>query len=340
MFDIDELNELVLNKYIKVKKHPEFDLYLYDYSVKTQYERFWNEYTLACRGLIMDNDGTIKARPFPKFFNYGEPGHETLPNESYQVFDKLDGSLGIMYWWNDEPYIATRGSFESEQALKATQWLRTKYAHIVPKLDASITYLFEIIYPSNRIVVDYGDRQELVLIGMIDTKTGKELPLQDIGFTRVKEYDANLSINALQEENEANREGYVLKFESGYRIKVKFEEYVRLHRILTEITTYSIWEMLKEGQSLYSILEKVPDEFYDWVRKVESELNTAYKAIEDQCKLDYKEFATRKETAAYFMTCQYPKVLFFMLDKRDLAPVIWKSIKPQYAKPFIKNKEE
>lgn len=74
----------------------------------------WNHATLTCRGLIADSEGTILARPSTKFFNLEQV--EQLPDEPFEVYEKLDGSLGILYWLDDEPYISTRGSFESPQS--------------------------------------------------------------------------------------------------------------------------------------------------------------------------------------------------------------------------------
>ena len=44
-------------------------------------------------------------------------------------------------------------------------------------LDREYTYLFEIIYPSNRIVVDYGSSRRLVLLAAVHTQTGIELAI-------------------------------------------------------------------------------------------------------------------------------------------------------------------
>jgi RNA ligase len=85
-----------------------------------------------------------------------------------RVFDKMDGSLGILYPTSQGMAVATRGSFTSEQALKATEILHEKYpewAQITydwfrSNFDANwyevnYTDLVEIVYPENRIVVDY-----------------------------------------------------------------------------------------------------------------------------------------------------------------------------------------
>jgi hypothetical protein len=70
--DLTELNKRVEQKLISVQKHPEADLYIYNYTPITQFKRHWDEYTLMSRGLILDGEGTVVARPFTKFFNYQE----------------------------------------------------------------------------------------------------------------------------------------------------------------------------------------------------------------------------------------------------------------------------
>lgn len=332
--DLQLLQQMIAQDYIKVNKHPNAELYIYNYTQYAQFERVWNEVTLACRGLILNDTNEIIARPFPKFFNLGEPEAQELPATSFQVFDKLDGSLGILYWLDNKPFIASRGSFSSEQSEKANGLLYQKYAEVIPYLNPNFTYLFEIIYPENRVVVDYGDDEKLVLILIIETKTGIEIPLEDIGFPLVKEYTNFSKIEELTQQQWENHEGFVIRFENGFRVKVKFEEYVRLHRILTQFSTVDIWECLSGEQSLHALLENVPDEFFDWVKKVESDLKMQFQAIEEDCKKYFKVLETRKETAMYFLSHPHKDVLFNMLDERDYAKTIWRKIKPKFEKPF------
>lgn len=334
MTNIELLRELIAEGYIHVQKHPAADLYIYNYAPKAQYERVWNEWTLACRGLILDARHGVVARPFQKFFNLQEhPPHE-IPNENFEVFEKMDGSLGILYWLGGQPFIATRGSFGSEQSQRATRMLHAHYAHTFAQLDKDKTYLFEIIYPGNRIVVDYGDREDLVLLAVIDNASGHDEPLPEIGFPLVRRYDGISGLDALKTLQEDNREGFVIRFKSGFRVKVKFDEYVRLHRILTQVSSTNIWEYLATNQPFEEILEKVPDEFYDWVKKTVDGLNAQYQTIETEARLTFKTLADRKETALYFQTQKYPSILFAMLDNRNYAPIIWKMLKPAYEKPF------
>ena len=342
------INQLVADHYLTVKKHPDADLFICNYTAKTQYDAHWNDYTLACRGLIIDAEGNIVARPFRKFFNLDEGSPANLPTEDYQVYDKLDGSLGILYWLGSLPSIATRGSFESSQASKATQILHEQYAFLFSRLDREITYLFEIIFPENRIVIDYAGVEDLFLLGQIHTQTGQDLGLSrrgtsrrgtsDIGFPLVKQYPET-ALNDLKALAQEGREGFVVRFASGHRVKVKFPEYVHLHRIITELSTITIWEYLSHEQSLDELLEKIPDEVYDWVRGTSEAILSDYRSIEEQCRSVYQELPTRKETALYFQQQQYPAVLFAMLTGKDYAPIIWKMLRPKGGDTYFKTQK-
>lgn len=334
MINLVLLKEMIEGGFVNVQKHPTHDLFIYNYTQKTQFERVWNEVTLMCRGLILDAQYNIVARPFTKFFNLGEMENQVLPNEPFEVFDKLDGSLGILYWIENEAFIATRGSFSSDQAAKANMILQSKYENILRGVDKTKTHLFEIIYPDNRIVVDYGGLEDVVLTAIIDNETGDDLPLQDIGFPIVTQYHGIKDIQILKTLEEANREGFVIKYKTGLRYKVKFEEYLRIHRIVTQVSNINIWEYLAADMPFDEILDRVPDEFYDWVKATSADLKAQYAAIENQCTADFKVLETRKETAAYFFTCAYPSVLFKMLDGQSYKDVIWRLLRPKFQKPF------
>ena len=327
----EAVNRLVEEGYISQQRHPDRALIIYNYTHKCQYEWKWTAETMACRGLIVNHQREIVSRPFPKFFSI-EQRTEPLPIEPFQVFEKLDGSLGIGYTVDGRPAIATRGSFTSDQAAWATEFLRTQYPDLL-FLDGR-TYLFEIIYKGNRIVVDYGDFEGLILLALIDNETGADLELPEIGIPIVKRYDGINDIDQLATLEEPNKEGFVLLFKSGLRVKAKFAEYKRLHRILTGLTARNIWEALQTPNGLEVFLERVPDEFYAWVKVIESDLLAGYSAIENQCRAEFKNLGDRKTTAKYFQRCQYPAVLFKMLDGRDYSDLIWKRIYPGPSKAF------
>ena len=335
-----ELAALIAAGYVLCQKHLTADLYIFNYTSKTQYEGHWNEWTRRCRGLILDGQGRPVARPFEKFFNLDELGpNPTLPDEPFQVFDKLDGSLGILYWADGVAAIATRGSFGGEQARRATALLHEKYAPLLPGLDRSQTYLFEIIYPENRIVLDYGPREELVLLAVVDTATGREplhLP-RTTGFATAPELPALPHPAAARALDHDAAEGVVLRYPSGLRLKVKFREYTRLHRILSQISTLNIWEYLATGQSFAPILDRVPDEFYAWVKATIADLEARFAALEAAARAALLAAeplrADRKTLAAFVQAQPHPGILWRMLDGKPYAELIWKLVRPDFALP-------
>ncbi len=346
---LNTLEEYYQNGLLLKQTHPNHDLTIWNYSPKVQYERLWDEITIQCRGLVTNSEGKIIARPFKKFFNYEEHKPEDIPNEDYVVYEKLDGSLGILFNYKNEWILATRGSFKSPQSIKGKEILDR---HDISAWRKDNTYLFEIIYPENRIVVDYGNEEKLVVIGGVHTETGEEIPdsslfwTQDSGFEVVTTYKTwGEGYDLLKEEISKDKEGYVIRFKNGFRMKIKGEEYKRLHRILTNISNRDIWEYLKDGKPLDEILDKVPDEFYNWVKETKNTLETDYSKIENEYIWIYKILSRdekingRKIFAEYALKYKHPSILFSMYDNRDYKNIIWKILYPNYSKPFKKDDE-
>lgn len=370
--DIEKIKALMEARLVNVQRHPEADLFIYNYTPEAQFARAWTPELLMCRGLITDASGNIVARPFPKFFNLEE--HEgDLPAEDFTVTEKMDGSLGILYWLGDVPHIATRGSFTSDQALRGTEILRR--LNLSPKIFApGVTYLFEIIYPENRIVVDYGPHERLVFLTAIDNETGLDVPVP-FPTEAAKVYSGVSDVRALRAHARDNAEGYVIRFRSGLRLKVKFEEYVRLHRIVTGTNSRVVWEalaveMLKkkgldaktigericldplhvtellayDGDLMGRLLERVPDEFYKWVKETAEDFQDKFGAVYAHAKgaivLNRLREIPRKE-AAEIVLGHYREIsstVFSMLDNGEWASSIWKQIYPKLSRPFMDKK--
>jgi RNA ligase len=373
LLDIDKLKLDVRKRYISVRAHPK-DPYLriFNYTHQAAFDAYWTHETKTCRGLIVrvgivdidllvrskheqqtvidgTDDGIVVARPFKKFFNAGEHvlNHEPIPlYEPFTVTTKADGSLGIWYEAPDGPAIATRGSFESDQAIWATNWLRASEPNWKPL--AGTTALFEIVYPENRIVVDYGGIETLFYIGSIDNESGREFQDHWSGnrVTRVGGFDKIEDIlsyieNAPQESR--NSEGFVVTFESGLKVKYKLQEYMRLHRILTGLNERAIWRWLSEGGTVEEFIDGVPDEFYDWVRQVEVQLRTHHEILMESCKalslgLRSMKFETRKELAEFVKTLppEDQGWAFRAYDEQwdRLSKEIWRAIQPAGGKTF------
>jgi len=331
------LRQMVNEKLVSVQKHPTAELFIYNYSPKVQYDKLWNEITLQTRGLILDGQMNLVAKPFGKFFNLEEHQPNEIPETAFDVFEKLDGSLGILYWLNDKPFIATRGSFESEQSQHATEILYSKYSHTFERLNRKATYLFEIIYPKNRIVVDYGSMDDLVLLTAIEHETGKEF-IEDVGFPIVKRFDGINDLQHLKTLQKKNKEGFVVRFQNGFRVKMKFDEYVRLHRIITGISNVAVWEYLKDNKPFDELISKVPDEFYDWLMQTANSIEMNYKLIFEDAQKRYRQLWNEDKKTFALRVMDEAKdisaILFNMYNGKKVEPAIWKIVRPTYSKAF------
>ena len=338
---LETLNKYYEDGWLIKQTHPTLPLTIWNYSQTTQYEGKWDEVTLQCRGLVTDTDGNVVARPFKKFFNMEEGKH--TPTSEFDVYEKMDGSLGILFMYRGEWIFASRGSFTSDQAIKGKELL-DKYD--LDLLSPGYTYLFEIIYPENRIVCEY-NYEDVVMLGCIEVTDGGEVDIHDEYYTNnfnvVKRYDGINDYSTLKGIIKDNQEGFVIRFSNGERMKIKGEEYLRLHKIMTEISTKSVWEVLSNGDNMEDLLKDVPDEFYTKIKEYENilknEFNTLKKEYEwifNKVRNTYfevygKEF-TRAEFASLAKRYKYPSILFSMLDGRDVSPIIWKIIQPKFRK--------
>ncbi len=148
--------------------------------------------------------------------------------------------------------------------------------------------------------------------------------------------------NELGDEN--NKEGFVLYWpKSQKRVKVKFEEYCRLHRLIHQCSTRSIWEQLrKDGKLGSELLDRVPDEFREWVVDTAAKLGYAYKGVETVARSIFEQApkTSRKDFALHIVEYKaVSAVCFAMLDGKDYSDIIWKMIEPKYSTPFKKERE-
>jgi len=335
---------------VSVRPHNELPLRIVNYTPRAQYERAWTPELLQCRGLVFDDQWQVVARSLPKFFNYeehlgAEPVAGPLPQGPFTVTEKHDGSLGILFKWKGNVVLATRGSFHSEQAERGMEILKSFYGGTVGQhVDEEHTHLFEIIYPENRIVVNYGQREALVWLTSIRLADGIEVNHR-IG----SDFGGNPSLRVhdpeeLRQRELKNAEGYVLRYNTGQRVKIKFAEYVRLHRLVTGLSTTSVWEHLAAGGTMAQLLDPLPDEWMDWARNFANELSHEKTAIYYMTLAKKRDIlrrigeeAVRKAYAAEVLKedGQWRPLLFLALDGNldALEKQIWKQVKPLNRKP-------
>jgi RNA ligase len=357
LFKPKDLMDNLSKGFVRTQTSPDGSRVIFNYTNKAQFDNEWNDVTKQTRGLIINSTTEkVVSRPFQKFFNWSQLNHAEqadLMHHRVESFVKWDGSLGVGYLLNTGEFrIATRGSFTSPQALHATEFVQQRYPEFEPIL--GLTYLFEIIYPENRVVVDYKGLDELILLAVVDTETGRTLPFgsydwpgpinQPVGFTSLAEVVA-----APQEKNQ---EGFVVRFpHSDMRVKIKFDEYVRLHRIMTNVSTLSVWDALAHGQGIEALIDHVPDEFYTWVHQQVHRLENDYNALHTRAADEYDwimrrvkrpewDKGARKEFALLANETDFPDVLFGLYDGKDVSERIWKKVRPEFEKPYYRTSED
>ena len=353
LFPLADLTAAIEAGYVKVQEHPSLPLVIYNYTERCQWERAWTHVTRQCRGLIADASGRVLARPFAKFFNYGEhPAGSLDLTAPAEVTDKLDGSLGIMYPTGDPVHpwaVATRGSFTSDQALHATSMLITGYGEFGPP--EGMTTLFEIVYPQNRIVVDYGDLDDLILLGAVDIATGESVGPDWVSLWSgpvARTFSAATLADALAIEPRRNAEGVVVRMvDTDVRIKLKQEDYVALHRLITGMNARVVWERIGAGETLASLCEGLPEEFWPWVREVGTELVAARNRIVDDSIAAHEgilarlpEGWARKDYALIAQASPLRAWLFLLLDERDPSDRIWRTLRPSGQRSLVAYSED
>lgn len=329
--------DMIDQGYIRVREHPEDPSYkIYSYTEKAQYEKVWNEHTIECRGLI-ERGGEVIARPFPKFFNYGEHPEGSLDlDKTYTAYDKADGSLGIVYIAPDGlPAVATRGSFNSEQAIWATKWLREQHPEYRPMKHT--TELFEIIYPDNRIVLDYGGFEGLIYLGSMDTRDNDyyephNKPPEGFKVVELIAKGTLKELLALPPRN--NAEGVVLVCPwPDTLIKVKQDDYIALHKIVTNFTERNVWRMFYDNgeEEWQDYLAKLPDEFAQDAVDIVFTYSNAICKEEMDARHFWETIPTglhRREFAEYAKKYKDPSLIFAIEDGKDLHTIIEKRIRP------------
>ena len=354
LFSPEELDVELQAGYVKEQKHPTLPLVILNYTDKTTYDRRWNNVTMHCRGLIVDEDYLkVIARGPRKFFNYGEPSATEYPlTQPVRVTRKEDGSLGIGWSYDDgEDWrygIATRGSFTSEQANHASELVfggSTPHYEVFPDsidqyADLGVSYISEIIYPENRIVLDYEGKDEVYPLGTVDNRTGliEWRPDHDGRLNKVMTLGEALALPIPSGE-----EGHVLDILDANgavidHLKLKGEWYKTMHAAVFGLTEKRVWEQWCEGDEP-KFIEELPDELQPWALAVAQRLDNEWaefrrkiRAANTEMRAEIGWTHDRKTAAKYIM--EYHKdlapAMFAMLDGNVVKMCDWidKQCKP------------
>jgi RNA ligase len=250
------------------------------------FDNYWPDTVCETRGLIttaepLYSERIVISRCFRKFFGLGHEGQEdyqiqNLPNTIPTVTEKMDGWFGILWKYKDTNEqlhygVASRGSFTSPGAIFATNKLSKliKYG-AVEEFPTGYTPIFEIIAKECKVVVDY-PFEGLVLLALVNNETGEELPYDNLQsvWAKIAGYSADnrpwirlvkahrMTLAECSAHEEKNVEGFVLSYPRPgtypIKVKVKLEEYKKLHKLITGITPQQIWRSLNDPMAEWLI---------------------------------------------------------------------------------------
>lgn len=268
----------------------------------------------------------IVATCFHKFYNLGEkPDNDQRfyqliqePNIVINFPEKIDGT-NIRFYVHPETgeiKAATRGMIDGgkdpdeegfgeaahihfgQESLKIAQ---EQFPQLLDKdLLEKFTPIFELIHPQNRIVTDYGDRRDLVLLSVFDKQNGcRELTRKEL-MEFSEKYGLHLvdtlcvsssnwdeALSELQQQWEGtDREGVVVTVEQSgevaFRIKVKSKEYLELMRAMKFCTLNKTLELITELQTATweDLKSKIHERFPNLPEEVMMGYETHYHTIE------------------------------------------------------------
>ena len=309
--------------------YPEDNSYaVYTYSRKAQFEGYWNpKTTLVTRGLVVKKinknleNAVVIARGMNKFFTVDQHDSEwgklklvdeeenvTVQdnyfidfNAAAYVSDKIDGALGIAIPMNDDYILITKGSFVSDEALIGNKVLHTKhdskafYVYMQENYPG-YTPLFEIVTPEAEHVIDYGDYEDIVFLGLVNNATGKWYPnipinVKIFDFKRPEYYGTMTLGEALSRKEIDGHEGLVITLlESRQMYKLKYEAYLEMQSLLRSLN--KLKEYVDEMRPADIVDEKplnVPELVRD--KMTERAKEEYYKPIKNKSRIAMELFA-------------------------------------------------
>lgn len=351
----DILKDYKEKNLIRIQKHPELDLYISNYTKNCEYNNLWDENLPHIRGLITDKNGIV-VKTLSKFWNYSQLSKEERNNIDWSEYtilqEKEDGCFGLLFYYKDRWILASRGSFDSDVANDAKRDILPQFN--LDLFDKKVAYAFEIIHENHPIVVNYTENK-FMFFSAFKMYSDKEYSwekayeiFKNSGITDkniVKTKKVKLTekeVLNLQEENLTNKEGYVVRF-NNFRFKVKFDEYFKIHSLMKDVTTKSIWKLLINNENIETLLSDVPDEIFYKIKEYENKLkddfskiremhtNFLVEMLDENEDWDKKKFFFKlKDMNLEELNLDMSLLLFYVDGSFNKADrIIWKKLKPK-----------
>ena len=300
---------------------------------------FSNPIVRECRGSIfyLRDDGLYECvcRAFDKFGNYGEGYTDEIDWSTAQVQEKVDGSLIKVFYHNNTWHIATNGTINAYNCIvykedKETNKtygsifnfaLRGHLNQFFESLDKDYTYMFELVSPYTKLVVEYPNTALYYLsrrnIHTMKEDNARPEAFENFGILCPKTYSLKTLEDCLAyvKTMNKNEEGFVVKDAEFHRIKIKSPEYLLAFRAKNNgvLSTKRIVKMIRE-ESIDDLLAYCPE----YKERVDVVINK-YKILIHSFEEEYQRFII-----------MHPNK-WETLDRKDFAALVSNS----WAKDFL-----
>ena len=272
---------------------------------------FWDKYDgfyLECRSVVIDiKENRLVVTPFKKFRNLNECEETSIENISKRIknakcvefSDKLDGSMQAVRYYNDSIVMCGSTSLNPEFSWRLKDgykmlFSRAGYIDLIMD-NPLLTFIFEYISIKDAHVVVYSKEQEgLYLIGIRNSVTGEEYSYADVNAyaekynvpsTTVFNKTLDEVVNELDDKKSNEAEGFVVNID-GYKVKIKYNDYVNMHRVMSEISSVNLVIKNIADGTFDDMISKVPTAYKDRVMKT---ANVVFKYIHNT-ELEIKEY--------------------------------------------------
>ena len=302
---------------------------------------FANPIVRECRGSIFRQENgkwICVCRAFDKFGNYGESYVPEIDWGNAVVTEKIDGSLMKLWYDKGAWRLSTNGTIDAFEA-ELNDWDMTFGDYFVEALNCSFNeltmmlsedycYMFELVGPKNRVVIDY-DKVKLYALGQRNMTTMEETiysgPADEwINIYLPTCYDLKNLDEVIKVANMLSKdeEGFVVRDGQFNRMKIKSPEYLMAARLRNNgvITKKRIVEMFL-NETTDDFLAYCP-QYREMVNEVKTEiLLMTFEIIDEERGLLFD--ADKKSFAEFVKDKKYKHFFFAKYKNPELAPIDW-----------------
>lgn len=316
---------------IKIKQHSKYkNLYQFKYGRKATFD---NKLVIQSRGIILDKNQNWKiiSYPYDKFFNYGERKTNIFDWKNINIFEKLDGSIITLYYYNKSWNIQTNGTPDGKTPIHNKNvtfeqlfWKIFKEKKYKLPTKINYCYIFELVSPLNRIIVNY-KKSDVILHGircLDDLKEFSVIKFDTLNWNVVRTIKLDNNINKIikyvNNLDGKNNEGIVICDNNFRRLKIKNEEYLRiaysylsgnpsLKTLLKVIFEDEVSEFVTYNQNKITII----NEILLVLKLIKSIINNKFH------ELSFIQFKSTKELAKHIENLWYKSYIFSKVKNPD-----------------------